>query len=120
LAQAGLILSRVLASRLGKDARSATEQLLQKNDDAYRKAVQTGSIFDLFMIAADDKELAAGAALLQKDGSGEARSLFASLVEGHEINRRPPVEYGNARVEQVLECVGAFFEASPRRPVATR
>ena len=35
------------------------------------------------MIAADDKELAASAALLQKDGSAEAQSLFASLVESH-------------------------------------
>jgi hypothetical protein len=45
------------------------QQLLQKSDEAYRKAVQSGRIFDLFMIAADDKELAGGAALLLKDGS---------------------------------------------------
>jgi hypothetical protein len=93
----GLILSRVLASRIGKEARSAMQQLLQKNDETYRRALQSGSIFDLFMIAADDEELAGGAALLQKDGSAEARSLFASLVEGHEINRTSPAEYGNAR-----------------------
>ena len=59
------------------------QQLLQKNDEAYRQAVQSGRIFDLFMIAADDKELADGAALLRKDGSPEARSLFGSLVESH-------------------------------------
>ena len=84
---AGLILSRVLASRVGKDARPAMQQLLQKNDEAYRKAVQSGRIFDLFMIAADDKELAGGAALLLKDGSLEARTLFGSLVESHERQR---------------------------------
>jgi hypothetical protein len=54
------------------------------------------------MIAADDKELAGGAALLQKDGSPEAQSLFASLVEGHEINRTSPAEYGNARRRERL------------------
>lgn len=98
----GLILSRVLASRLGNQARPAMQQLLQKNDQGYRKALQSGSIFDLFMIAADDKELAGGAALLQKDGSPEARSLYASLVEGHEINRTSPAEYGNARRRERL------------------
>jgi hypothetical protein len=99
---AGSILSRVLASRLGSQARPAMQQLLQKNEEAYRKALQSGSIFDFFMIAADDKELAAGAALLEKDGSAEARSLFASLVESHEINRTAPVEYGNARRRERL------------------
>jgi hypothetical protein len=102
LGGAGLVLSRVLASRVGNDARPAIEQLLRKNDEAYRKAVQTGSIFDLFMIAADDAELARDAALLQKDGSREAQSLFASLVEGHEINRTSPAEYGNARRRERL------------------
>ena len=98
----GLILSRVLSSRLGTEARPAMQRLLEKSDEAYRKAVQSGSIFDLFMMAADDKELAAGGALLQKDGSAEARSLFASLVESHEINRTSPAEYGNARRRERL------------------
>jgi hypothetical protein len=114
---AGLVLSRVLASRVGKEARSAMQQLLQKNEDAYRKALQSGSIFDLFMIAADDKELAGGAALLQKDGNPEARSLFASLVEGHEINRRPPAEYGNARRRERL--MKRLFAANYARAAST-
>jgi hypothetical protein len=90
LGAGGLILSRVLANRVGSEARSAMQQLIQKNDDAYRKAVRSGSIFDLFMIAADDKELASGAALLEKDGSREAQSLFGFLIESHEINRTSP------------------------------
>ena len=97
----GLILSRVLASNcLGEQARPAMQQLLEKNDEAYRKALQSGSIFDMFMIAADDKALAAGAALLQKDGSVEARTLFASLVESHEMN---------------LDAAGAVRQRSPAR-----
>lgn len=102
LGAGGLILSRVLASRPGEDARRAIQQLLQKNNDADRRAVQSGSIADLFMIAADDQELARGAALLEKDGNREAQSLFASLVESHEINKRPPVEYANARRRERL------------------
>jgi hypothetical protein len=102
LGAAGVVLSRVLASGVGSGSRPALEQLLQKNDAAYRKALQSGSIFDLFMIAAEDKELADAAALLAKDGSREAQSLFASLIESHEINRTPPVQYDNARRRERL------------------
>ena len=98
----GLILSRVLATQPGSQARAAMQQLLRKNDDGYRKALQSDSIFDFFMIAAEDKELADGAALLQSDGSPEARTVFASLVESHEINRTPPAAYGNARHRERL------------------
>ena len=113
----GLILSRVLASRLGSQARPAMQQLLEKNDEGYRKALQSGRIFDSFMVAADDKELAAGAALLQKDGSAEARSLFASLVESHEINRTSPAEYGNARRRERL--MKTLFAANYARAART-
>ena len=92
LGAGGLILSRVLASPLGRRARPAMQQLLQRNNEASRKAVETGRVSDQFMIAADDKELADGTALLLKDGSSEARSLFWSLVESHEINRASPAD----------------------------
>jgi hypothetical protein len=117
LGAAGLILSRVLSSRVGNEARPAMQQLLQKNDMAYRKAMQSGRIFDLFMIAADDKELASGAALLLKDGSPEARSAFASLVESHEINRTSPAEYGNARRRERL--MKTLFAANYARAAST-
>ena len=113
----GLILSRVLASHLGNQARPAMQQLVQKHDEGYRKALQSGRVFDLFMMAADDKELAAGAALLQKDGSVEARSLFASLVESHEINRTSPAVYGNARRRERL--MKTLFAANYARAART-
>jgi hypothetical protein len=62
----------------------------------------SGNVFEFFMFTADDKELASAAAVLQKDGNPEARSLFASLIESHEINRTPPSEYGNARRRERL------------------
>jgi hypothetical protein len=117
LGAAGLILSRVLASRVGKEARPAMQQLLQKSDEAYRKAVQSGRIFDLFMIATDDKELAGGAALLLKDGILDARSLFGSLVESHEINRTSPADYGNARRRERL--IKTLFSANYTRAART-
>ena len=119
LGAGGLILSRVLASQVGKEARPAMQQLLQKNDEAYRKAVQSGRISDLFMIAADDQELAGGAALVLKDGSREAQSLFRSLVESHEINRTSPVEYGNARRrERLMKTLFAANFARAASPAA--
>ena len=117
---AGLIVSRVLASGVGKEARPAMQQLLQKSDEADRKAAQSGRIFDLFMFAADDKELASGAALLQKDGSPEARSLFGSLIESHEINRTSPAEYGNARRrERLMKTLFAANYARAARNAGT-
>jgi hypothetical protein len=74
----------------------------QKNDDAYKKALQSGSIADLFMLAADDHELSQAAAVLERDGNRGARSLFASLIESHEINRVPPNQYDNARRRERL------------------
>ena len=114
---AGLILTRLLAGGIGKDARLAMQQLLRKNDDAYRKAAQSGSIFDLFMMAADDKEFSSGTALLQKEGSREAQSLFWSLVESREINRTSPANYGNARRRERL--MKTLFAANYSRAAAT-
>ena len=114
---AGLILTRLLGRGVGKDARLAMQQLLRKNDDAYTKAVQSGSIFDLFMIAADDKEFSSGTALLQKDGNREAQSLFWSLVESREINRTSPANYDNARRRERL--MKTLFAANYARATAT-
>jgi hypothetical protein len=102
LGAGGLILSRILESQLGEAARPAIGQLFQKNEDAYRKALRSGSIADLFMLSADDQDLARGAGVLQRDGSPEARSLFASLIESHEINRISPADYDNARRRERL------------------
>jgi uncharacterized protein (TIGR03435 family) len=114
---AGLILSRVLATPgLGADARTAMQQLSNKNDEAYQRALRTSSIFDFFMIAADEKELAADAALLSSEGSPEAQRLFASLIESHEINRAPPVEYTNARRRERL--MKTLFAANYGRAAA--
>ena len=53
------------------------QQLLERNNEDSRKAVETGRISDQFMIAADDRELADGTALLLNDGSSEARFMAA-------------------------------------------
>jgi hypothetical protein len=96
LGAGGLMLSRILDTRPGGESGREMRQLLQKNDEANAKALQSGRVSDLFMISASDKDLAAGAVPLQKDGSPQARSLFASLIQSHEINRVPPADYGNA------------------------
>jgi hypothetical protein len=115
----GVILSRVLATHLGSQAHAAMQRLLRKNDEGYRKALQSDSIFDFFMIAADDKELADGAALLQSDGSPDARTLFASLVESHQINRAPPAAYPNARRrERLMKTLFAANYARAERAAA--
>jgi hypothetical protein len=115
LGAGGLILSRILESRLGEAARPVMQQLFHKNEDASREALQSGKIEDLFMLSADDQDLARGAAVLARDGSPEARSLFASLIESHEINRISPADYDNARRRERLmktRLAGAYARAA--------
>jgi hypothetical protein len=94
LGAAGLMLRRILDMRPGRESSAALKRLLQKNDEAYAKSTETGKISDLLMISADDKELAADASLLEKDGSSQARALFGSFIQSHEINRAWPADAG--------------------------
>lgn len=55
--------------------------------------------------------------LNQKEGTPEARSLFQSLIESHEINRIPPSEYGNARRRERL--MKTLFAAAYARAART-
>lgn len=118
LGAGGLILGRILDTGLAGESGRVMRQLLQRNDDAYAKALQSGRISDLFMISADDKELAAGAALLEKEGTPQTRSLFASLIQSHEINRAWPAD--SARRSRLMKTLftadyadAARLEASP-------
>jgi hypothetical protein len=118
LGAGGLVLDHILDTGLAGESSRVMRRLLQKNDDAYAKALQTGRISDLFMIAADDKELAASAALLEKEGTPQARSLFASLIQSHEINRAWPADSGRrSRLMKALFTAdyadAARLEASP-------
>jgi hypothetical protein len=99
---AGLILTRVLASGVGTNARPAIEQLLKRNDEADRKVLQSGNLFDLFMFTADDAELSHAAELIEKDGSREARALFGSLLESREIFKASPANPVSARRRERL------------------
>jgi len=90
LGAGGFMLRRILDTQPSGESARAIRQLLQRNDEATAKALQTGKISDLFMISADDQQLASTAALLQHGGDPRARQLFASLIESHEINRAWP------------------------------
>jgi hypothetical protein len=69
------------------------------------------------MFAADDAELASAAALLQKDASREAQSLFQSLIDSHEIFRASPAAPGSARRRE--RSMKALFAASYARAAAS-
>lgn len=91
------ILSRIAEGELGSQSRAAIQRLLRKSHDGDRKSLRTDTDDDLFMLSADEADLANAAAVLRKDGSAEARALFASLVESHEINRLSPAVPEHAR-----------------------
>jgi hypothetical protein len=113
LGAGGLILRRILDVKLSGDTRAAVQKLLQKNDESYAKALETGKMSQLFMLSANDRELAATTALLQKDGPPLARSLFASLIQSHEINRAWPRDSG--RRNQLMKTLFAADYADALR-----
>ena len=106
LGAAGLMLERILDTQPGRESEVAIRGLLEKNGDASARAMQTGKISDLYMISADDRDLAAAASVLQKDGTPQARSLFASLTRSHEINRAWPAD-----AERRFRLMNTLFSA---------
>jgi hypothetical protein len=92
LGAAGLMLERILDTHPGPESAAAIRRLLQKNETANAQARDSGRIGDLYMISADNNDLAAAAAALQKDGNPRARSLFTSFAVSHEINRAWPAD----------------------------
>ena len=100
LGAAGLMLERILDTQPGPESAVAIRRLLQKNEMANTKARDSGRIGDLYMISADDNDLAAAAAALKKDGSHLARSLFTSFVLSHEINRAWPADAAGIQPEK--------------------
>ncbi len=106
LGAAGLMLERILDTHPGPESTAAIRGLLRQNEAANAKTRDSGRIGDLYMISADDKDLAAASAGLQKDGSPGARSLFASFVGSHEINRAWP-----AGADRRLRLMKSLFAA---------
>jgi hypothetical protein len=94
LGAAGLMLDRILDAHPGPESAAAIGRLRQKNETANAKARDSGRIADLYMISADDNDVAAASAALQKDGSPRARSIFTSFALSHEINRAWPADAG--------------------------
>ena len=102
LGAAGFILTRILETKPQGQAEAAMCRLLKLNDDAKAKALETGRMSDLYMLTAEDRDLAEGARLLREGGGPQARSLFASLVESHQINSLSPADPANARRRSLL------------------
>jgi hypothetical protein len=109
------VFQRILDTHPGPAAASAMQQLLQQNDAAYTRALQTGNIDDLFMISASDHQLARDAQLLQQENP-EAQSLFASFIESHQINRVSPADPANAarRTQLMIRLFTANYAAATR------
>jgi len=110
---AGLMLERILDTHPGPESAAAIRRLLQKNETANARARDSGRIGDLYMISADDNDLAAAAAALQKDGSPRARSLFTSLASSHQINRAWPADSGR-RFRLMKSLFAADYAAAAR------
>ena len=85
LGAAGALLDAILATQPGPEATTALKQLKTQEEHDADQARESGDVTKLFLIAADDKELATAGALLQRQGSPAANALFHELVVSHEI-----------------------------------
>jgi hypothetical protein len=114
------IFQRILDTHPGPVATSAMQELLEQNAAAYTRALQTDGIDDLFMISANDQELARDAQLLHHE-SHEAQSLFASFIESHQINRVSPADPANAarRSQLMNRLFTANYAATTRAQSAS-
>ncbi|MBS1852264.1 MAG: hypothetical protein JST79_15260 [Acidobacteria bacterium] len=84
----GLILARILETHPGKNAEQAVRRLMQKNDQAYAAASQSGSPGEIFMMSASDDELKELDTLLHKEANPAAQGLFRSLLVSREIYQK--------------------------------
>lgn len=94
LGGAGLLLDRILDTRPTGQSADTIRRLIQANKEATAKALETGKISDLYMLSADDKELAIAASQLSKGTAVEPLLLMQSLRESHEINKAWPRDGG--------------------------
>lgn len=116
LGAAGFMVDRVLELLPPGESAVALRRLRQKNDDGNAKSLQTGKISDLLMLSADDRELAADAALIEKGGPPQARAIFASFIESHEINVAWPAD-GGRRFRMMKRLFAADYAAGGRPKV---
>jgi hypothetical protein len=88
----GLILSRILDTKPKAEVAAAMQRLLQKSEAADKKALQSGTFSDWFMLSANEADLAAASRLVQEQGSARVQSLFGLLIDSHKINLSWPAE----------------------------
>ncbi len=81
----GYLLTGLLETHPGKQATAEAERLLAKNEEAQKKAAQSGNPGEHFMMSATDAELAGLHELLKTEGDAKAQALFGDLMESREI-----------------------------------
>jgi hypothetical protein len=81
----GFLADKILATKLGPDAKAAMETLLKENSDARTNAAKSGNPGELCMMAAKQEELDHVRDVLKKQGNPEAQKLFDALLVSREI-----------------------------------
>ena len=84
----GWILTKILEQKPGPNATRKAQQLLEKNNDAYRTAAKSGNPEELFMLSASEDELNGLRDALQKEGNANSQALFDSLLESRQIYQK--------------------------------
>lgn len=85
LGSGGYLLERMLDAKPGPLSRAAIERLVAFDRTATAKALQSGSIVDLFLIQVSDQQLAEARAAIERDGGVRVKRLFRALTETRAI-----------------------------------
>ena len=81
----GFILERILETHPGINAKAAIQDALKKEAEFHAKAATTGNPTDLYMLSATDEDVNHITGLLRSEGSVQAQSLWAQLLESRVI-----------------------------------
>jgi hypothetical protein len=97
LGSAGLLLDRILATRLSRAARASIERLRAVERERAAAAAKTGNPSGLFLLTVTDEELAEAERQLAKGGTAAARTILRDLRTSRDIYRRTGNESNQIR-----------------------
>ncbi|MDB5687436.1 MAG: hypothetical protein JWR77_2025 [Rhizorhabdus sp.] len=85
IGSAGLLLDRILATKLSADAAAKVRALREQDRQIVTAARESGDPSGLLMLSITPAQVTEVQAVLDKGGNPQARALFAQLRESHEI-----------------------------------
>jgi hypothetical protein len=103
------LLEKLLQTHPGKQVVSEVRQMLRESDEAYKRAVASGSVKDLFLMSVPDDEMQKLRQSLLKEGNPESLAIFDAFLRSHEIYQKNlSGEYSESNHQRAVLMKEAF------------